>query len=83
MDSTPKTLKEAVANDKNLTNQQIYDIIRNYILEQINLASRKQRSEDSFKIPAWAEYQAYQLGIIKGFEKLLEFVPESSTKERK
>lgn len=79
----PRNLKEAVVNKEKLTNQQIYDIIRNYILEQISLASRKQRSEDSFKIPAWSEYQAYQLGSIKGLEKVLEFIPESSTKELK
>lgn len=79
----PRSLKEAVVNKDKLTNQQIYDIIRYYLNEQISLASRKQRSEENFSMPAWAEYQAFQLGMIKGFEKLLDFVPESSTKETK
>lgn len=69
-------LKEAEKEKKVLTKTQIYDILREYLAEQINLASRKQRNEENFALPAWSEFQAYQLGGIKVLEKLLDFIPE-------
>lgn len=71
----PKSLKEAVAKGEVLTSQQVYDIIRNYIQEQVDLAQREMLSKDNFDKPSWSEFQAYQLGNIKGLIKVLDFVP--------
>lgn len=69
-------LKDAEVSKKSLTKVEIYDIIKSYILEQIDLSSRKQRKEENFALPAWSEHQAYQLGFMKGLEKVLEFIPD-------
>jgi hypothetical protein len=74
--SVVNRLKEAEKLKKPLTKVEIYDIIKDYILDQIDLSSRKQRSEANFDSPAWSEKQAYQLGFQKGLEKVLEFIPD-------
>lgn len=61
---------------KELTKKDIYDFLRQYCREEIELSNRKSTSEDSFEKPAWSEYQAYQLGIQKAFNKLLEIIPD-------
>jgi hypothetical protein len=58
-----------------LTSHQVYDIIRTYIQEQVDLAQREMLSKDNFDKPSWSEFQAYQLGSIKGLIKVLDFVP--------
>lgn len=70
-----KTLKEAEFNKTHLTKQEVYDIMRSYIEDQIDMARRKQISEESFEKPNWSEYQAYQCGVLKSLEKMLEFIP--------
>lgn len=71
----PKSLKEAKINKKNLTNDEIYCIIRGWIQDQIDLARRKQESDESFDSPAWSERQAYTLGLIKGLDKVSKYLP--------
>lgn len=71
----PRNLKEAKKDKKNLTSEEIYAILGSYIVEQIDLSRRKQESEDSFDSPSWSEKQAYQLGLIKGLNKVLSFIP--------
>jgi hypothetical protein len=73
--SEAKSLKEAEINGKPLTKQEIYAIIRSYIEDQIATAQRKQLSETNFDKPAWGEFQAYQIGFIKGLQKVLETIP--------
>lgn len=69
-------LKEAVVKKEVLTAPQAYDIIRKYLEDQIDLAQREMLDKDNFKLPAWSEYQAYQLGVVKANQKLLEFIPK-------
>jgi len=71
----PKSLKEAKSSKKVLTSDETCVIIRTFIQEQINLVRRKQESEDSFDSPAWSERQAYQLGMLKGLDKVLNYIP--------
>lgn len=73
--SLPRNLKEARKDKKSLTSEETCVIIRAYVTEQIDLSRRKQESEDSFDSPSWSEKQAYQLGLIKGFDKVLSFIP--------
>jgi hypothetical protein len=70
-----KSLKDAVAKKELLTSHQVYDILRAYIQEQVELSQREMLSKDNFEMPSWSEYQAYQLGTIKGLVKVLDFVP--------
>lgn len=70
-----RSLKEAESLDKPLTKQDIYAIIRTYIEDQIATAQRKQLAETNFDKPAWGEFQAYQIGFIKGLQKVLETIP--------
>jgi hypothetical protein len=71
----PKSLKEAKINKNNLTNEEIYCIIQKFIQDQVDLVRRKQESDESFESPAWSERQAYSLGLIKGLDKVLKFIP--------
>lgn len=69
-------LKQAVEKKEILTAPQAYDIIRKYLEDQIELAQREMLDKDNFKLPAWSEFQAFQLGVIKANQKLLDFVPK-------
>lgn len=73
--SLPRTLKDAKINEKNLTSEETSCIIRSYIKDQIDLVRRKQESDESFDSPSWSEKQAYSLGLIKGLDKVLKFIP--------
>lgn len=70
-----KSLKEYAAAGEKLTSQQVYDIITTYIQEQVALSQREMLSKVNFELPSWSEYQAYQLGTIKGLNKILEYIP--------
>lgn len=66
-----KSLKE----QREYTKEEIYSILKVYLKEQMELSIRKCRDEDNFTMPSWSEYQAYQLGTQKAFQKLLDFLP--------
>lgn len=66
-----KSLKEK----KEYSKQEILDIMKEYLVENIELSIRKCRDEDNFTLPSWSEFQAYQLGQQKAFQKLLDFLP--------
>jgi len=63
-------------NSKELSRSQAFSLLKEYLVEQIDLAQRKAVSEDNFSLPAWSEFQAYQLGNIKAFQKLLSIIPD-------
>lgn len=63
-------------NSKELTKSQAFSLLKEYLVEQIELAHRKTENEDNFSLPAWAEFQAYQLGSIKAYNKLLSIIPD-------
>jgi hypothetical protein len=67
------SLKEKQLND--YTKEEIILILKQYIIEQKELAQRKMVDEDSFNKPSWPEYQAFQLGIVKALNKLDDFIP--------
>lgn len=73
--SLPKSLKDAKINKKSLTNDEIYCIIQKFAQDQIDLVRRKQETDESFDSPAWSERQAYSLGLIKGLDKVMKFLP--------
>lgn len=73
--TTTKSLKEAKINKKSLTSEEAYVIIGRFVKDQIDLVRRKQESDESFDSPSWSEKQAYSLGLIKGLDKVLRFLP--------
>ena len=58
------------------TKEEIYNILREYINEQKDLSLRKMIDDESFSRPSWSEHQAHQLGIQKGLNKILSFLPD-------
>lgn len=63
-------------NDKEITKSQAFSLLKEYLVEQIELSHRKAESEDNFSLPSWSEFQAYQLGSIKAYNKLLSIIPD-------
>ena len=57
------------------TKEDVISFINNWLNEQVDL-SRREQIKDTFDKPAWAEYQAYQLGIQKLASKLLALLPD-------
>lgn len=62
-----------------LTKEQVYEIIKDFVISEKELVIRKSCSEDSFESPAWSERQAHSLGIIKMCEKILNFIPDKGS----
>jgi hypothetical protein len=46
------------------------------LVQQLSLSTRKCYDEDNFTLPSWSEFQAYQLGIQKAYNKLLTLIPD-------
>ena len=65
---------------KKLTKDQVFQELKYYLTEQIELSRRKSIDEDNFTLPAWSEYQAYQLGFQKAFSKLYNLIPDQGEK---
>ena len=60
---------------KALTKKQVFEELRIYLNEQVEISNRKCMDEDNFKLPAFNEYQAYQRGIQKALTKLYNLLP--------
>jgi len=61
---------------KELSKTEVLREIRKYLKEQVGLSTRKCYEEDNFTLPSWSEFQAYQLGIQKACNKLLNLLPD-------
>lgn len=66
--------KLTLKDRKDLTSEEKSGIIINYILENIDLSSRKMREDESFGSSSWSERQAFLLGQQKALYKMLEFI---------
>jgi hypothetical protein len=60
---------------KEYSKEEVFLIIQEFIREQIELSQRKTLDEDSFNKPSWSEYQAFQLGMQRAYNKVATFVP--------
>jgi len=69
-----KTLKEKPISE--YTKEEILSILQEYCEDQIETSRRKTLDEDSFMKPSWCEFQAFQLGIQKSFQKVISFLPD-------
>lgn len=61
------------------TKAEVLLILHTYLQEQIELSLRKSRDEEAFKQPSWSEYQAFQLGLQKAYQKVTQFLPDPVT----
>lgn len=73
MVSMLKSLKQKEA--LKISKEEAYEIIRAFLDREIELVRRKMISEERFDSPSWSEYQAYQIGMLKSFDKVLDFIP--------
>jgi hypothetical protein len=69
-----KSLKDP--NNPPISKEEAYQIIHNYLDAEIRLAHRKQLDEVRFDSASWAEFQAFQLGMLKMLDKLKQFIPD-------
>ena len=60
---------------KALTKKQVFEELRSYLNEQVDISNRKCMDEENFKLPTFNEYQAYQRGIQKALTKLYNLLP--------
>ena len=65
---------------KALTKKQVFDELRSYLNEQVDISNRKCMDEENFNKPSWSEFQAYQIGIQKAYTKLLNVIPDQGDK---
>ena len=65
---------------KALTKIEALKEIRVFLEDQIGLSNRKCMDEENFNKPSWSEFQAYQIGIQKGYTKLLNVIPDQGDK---
>lgn len=68
------SLKEKPLNE--YSREEIVNAISSFAKEQIELSFRKSIDEETFSKPSWSEYQAYQLGMSKAFDKVIKFLPD-------
>jgi|688.fasta_scaffold921401_1 hypothetical protein len=61
---------------KELTKKETVVILYDYLKEQEDLLIREMYNQDSFNKSSWAEYQAYKLGMLKAFSKVVDFLPD-------
>lgn len=56
--------------------EEVFEQLNKYLVEQIKLTRRESESSESFNKPAWAEFQAYQLGTLKALKKVFNLIPD-------
>lgn len=61
---------------KELTKTEVIAILYSYLKEQEELLIRDMYNQDNFNKSSWAEYQAYKLGSLKAFSKVVDFLPD-------
>ena len=61
---------------RKLTKKESIEYILSYIEEQKELVVREMSRQEAFELPSWPEYQAYKLGMIKAFTKVVELIPD-------
>lgn len=54
------------------TKEDVFKALEEYLRDAIDLSQRKCRDEANFTMPAWSEFQAYQLGMQKAYAKILD-----------
>lgn len=68
-------MRNKLKTTKQLTKEEVYEIILDYLKECQELSIREMRRDESFSRPAWSEYQACQLGMQKAYQKIMDFIP--------
>jgi len=61
---------------KEKSKREVVDYILSYLEEQKQMVVRDMSSQEAFTLPSWSEFQAYKLGMLKAFTKVVEFIPD-------
>lgn len=70
-----KTQEEKERFEKRLSLvKDVFNVLEELIKEDLEVSNRKSKDEENFTLPAWSEYQAYQLGMQKQAEKILNLI---------
>jgi len=62
--------------DNKLTKEEVYLFLIKFLKEELAISTRNSLSEESFTLPSWSEYQAFQLGQQKALSKILKLIPD-------
>lgn len=65
---------------KELTKQEIYETLLEFLEDCQTLSLRELRREENFEKGSWSEFLAFQLGMQKAFQKVIEFIPQTTEK---
>lgn len=64
-----------ITNIKDIKSKEdLLDVLYKYLKDNIELSQREMEAKDKFNLPAWGEHQAYQLGMIKSYRKLVTLI---------
>ena len=66
---------KSLKTDEIKTKEEVYKYLYDYLKDSIETSNRKMVDEDNFSLPAWSEFQAYQLGMQKAYRKVLDLLP--------
>lgn len=61
--------------------EEVILFLQDYLVKCINTTNNMMESNESFEKPSWSEYQAYQLGALKAFKKVLNILPDQGVKK--
>jgi hypothetical protein len=67
-------LKKKEKNE--ISKEEVIQFFLKYVTEELEVSRRKSSSEDSFNKPSWSEFQAYQLGIQKMCQNIINLIPD-------
>lgn len=65
-----------------ISKQEALDFIKEFLKKELELLSRKEINEETFKDSNWALYQAYLAGMKKGLVKVSELLPDQGKKDK-
>ncbi|MFA5142510.1 MAG: hypothetical protein WC471_06095 [Candidatus Woesearchaeota archaeon] len=64
-----------------LTKEEVYEFLSIYLKDQLSLSHRISTNEETFSKPSWSEFQAYQIGMQKAFQRVLDLIPDQGTND--
>lgn len=55
--------------------QDIWDVLKNIIEEDLNAVDKDIMNKDNYFMPAWSEFQADRIGSKRALQKVLNLIP--------
>jgi len=74
-----KHLKDSVSKNKFkervLANKDMFDVLKSILIEDMESSQAGARNQDSYKLPAWAEFQADNIGTQRTLKRIIDLLP--------